>query len=98
MNSEYVPSDNTILTCDDRKIAVGSSGRAWDEVNHKLVVVELEPWSFVYGEWNPRYRTNGDDSTPRSWASVIATAFWPDRPSRLIVWSSRRRNAAFSTA
>ena len=55
MNSKYVPSDNTVLTCDDGKIAFGHSGRAWDEVGHKLVLVELEPWSFVYGEWEPRF-------------------------------------------
>lgn len=61
MKSKYVASDNTVLTCDDGKIAFGASGRAWDEVNHKLVVVELEPWSFVYGEWKSRFHADGND-------------------------------------
>lgn len=61
MNSKYVPSDNAILTCGGGKIAFGLSGRAWDELGHRLVVVELTQQSLLYGEWAPRYRANGDD-------------------------------------
>ena len=45
----------------DGEIAFGFSGRAWDEVNHMLVVVQFEPWSSHFGEWEPRYRANGND-------------------------------------
>jgi prophage regulatory protein len=61
MDSKYVPRDNVVMAFDDSKIAFGFSGRAWDEVNHKLVVVQLPDRPIIYGEWSARYLPNGND-------------------------------------
>jgi len=61
MISKYVPASNGVMTFDDIQVAFGLSGRAWDEVNHKLVVIQFHGRPILYGEWEPTYLPNGND-------------------------------------